>query len=353
MVHAYFHQALTWWQMMSSLADRGPEHDTLDRKRLQYQMRLRQALNIEDKNISSTSLPDALRSDAVDSGTLKLHPWCGASSEVIDLFGQCVALCRSSRNRHRSRIKSSLQSRSDALADIAVARDLQQDLLGMDFDVMVAMDALQGTSLHTGDAKTPTAHLILTAEAYRHASLMQLYLTFEDLEIPQLLPTSTTGEIVLYSREIEARQQHLLNMALKLVDILEQVPIDSGSRCIQPPLFILAAAGLKLDTSCLTQCEFDINGNGASSADNSINLPTPPATTSPFSNSMLSIAKARRSVKSRLLALQATLPIKPLQVASDLIDAIWREYDNVQKRGSDESHWLDVMNDTGLKTIFG
>lgn len=34
MVHAYFHQALTWWEMMSSLADRDLKHSALDRKRL-------------------------------------------------------------------------------------------------------------------------------------------------------------------------------------------------------------------------------------------------------------------------------------------------------------------------------
>ena len=336
---------------MSSLADREPKNDTLDRKRLQYQMRLRQAINIEDNNIISAPIPETMSSEVVDGG--RLHPWCGASSEVIDLFGQCVALCRSSRNRYRNRIQTTLKSRSDALAEIAIARDLQQELLGMDFDVMIAMDELRGISLHTGDEKTPITHLIITAEAYRHASLMQLYLTFEDLEMPQLSPRSATGHIGLCSYETETRQQQLLNMALKLVDILEQIPIDSGSRCIQPPLLILAAAGLKLNKFSSTDCNKDIDRNGAGSLTDSINLPIPPAFALPFSNSMLSIAKARRSVKSRLLALQATLPIKPLRVASDLIDAIWREYDDIRRQGSDESHWLDVMNDTGLKTIFG
>lgn len=353
MVHAYFHQALTWWEMMSCLADRELKCEKLDRKRLRYEMRLRQAINLED----SQAYPDPPLplNDSVVVEASRLHPFCGASSEVIDLFGQCVALCRSSRSRHRQRTKHSLRSTTDALAEIALARDLQNELLQMDFDVMVAVEELQGISLHTGDEKTPVSHLVLTAEAYRHASLMQLFLTFEDLEIiqPTQQDTITTPDN-LSSTETVPRHQILVAMALQLVKILEQIPVDSRSSCIQPPLLLLAAAGLRMDKAIQPEREYSPNGVHTSTTSNetqSGRILPPPNVGFSITKKTIEVANARRLVRTRLSALHGTLPPKPIQVAVDLVKAIWREYDGLTTES--ESHWLDVMNDTGLKTIFG
>jgi hypothetical protein len=66
----------------------------------------------------------------------------------------------------------------------------------------------------------------------------------------------------------------------------------------------------------------------------------------------LEVAKARQFIRGRLHALQTNLPPRPIQVALDLVNAIWSEYDG-SNPVSDDAHWLDVMNQTGLQTIFG
>ena len=53
----------------------------------------------------------------------------------------------------------------------------------MDLNSTIETDEIQGFSLHTGDRNTPLAHHIFTAEAYRLASLLQLYLAYTDLEV--------------------------------------------------------------------------------------------------------------------------------------------------------------------------
>lgn len=55
---------------------------------------------------------------------------------------------------------------------------------------MMFLDELSDFDSDTGDAATPMAHLLGTADAYRKASLLQLYLTFEDLEVKQTEQTS-------------------------------------------------------------------------------------------------------------------------------------------------------------------
>ena len=357
---------------MLAVIDRGPCHERLDRKRLKHQVRFRQVLQLEDRNAKFS--PSIAPSDGPKAlAPSRLHPWCGLSTEVIDVFGQVLTLCRSSRIGQRKRNAPTIASTSDAFADIILAHDLQRELLAMDFDVMVAIDGLHAMSLETGDEKTPLSHLILTAEAYRHASLIQLYLSFEDLDLKRPIRdhASIQGVASKFNFSQSApRAQKLMAMSLQLASILELIPADSGSRCIQPVLLILAATGLRLDSHlyCDPTAASQVNLLSVTSADqlSQPNLPahhTNSATVSSKNCSLsvpsltitqasLEISKARRFVRSRLRALQDNLPPRPVQVAVDLVNAIWAEYDGMKSRHID-THWLDVMHDSGLKTMFG
>jgi hypothetical protein len=381
-VHAYFHHALSWWEMMLAVIDRGSCYQRLDRNQHKYQARLRQALRLEDEgaklnhSLESYNVPRPLQPN-------RLHPWCGISTEVIDVFGQILALCRSSRIRNRKRNAPTIASTSDALADISLAHDLQRDLLAMDFDAMVAIDGLHALSLETGDEKTPVSHLILTAEAYRQASLIQLYLSFEDLELkrPPREHASIQAVATKFTLPDSAlRAQKLVAMSMQLVATLELIPAYSGSRCIQPVLLILAAAGLRLDHHAHSLSAITSQANGidvaeiqkrpsdrsstllAPSSPLDINCSTatqvqdndcsPPIPGSTITQASFEVSKARRFVRSRLRILQDNLPPRPIQVAVDLVNAIWMEYDGVNA-GEGDAHWLDVMHGSGLKTMFG
>jgi hypothetical protein len=54
----------------------------------------------------------------------------------------------------------------------------------------------------------------------------------------------------------------------------------------------------------------------------------------------------------RLEQLELSLPPKPIDVAKQLIRAVWSAYD--EEIGTPRrTHWLDVMSNTGLHSIFG
>ena len=402
MVHAYFHQALTYWEMMYSIVEREPPNNyKLDRKRLKYQKRLHQALQLNDhtqwieqpqyESINGDtrfSIDQEQNPVAAQWGTKNLpHSWCGVSSEVIDVFGQVLALCRCARIRHRGCKAWTTAATTDALSDIGAAHDLQKELLSMHFSDISDKDKLRGVRLQTSDETTPISHLVHIAEAYREASLVQLYLTFEDLEVerstkaPDSITSTSTS---LPFAEDVPRAEKLVAMALELVAILGQVPAESGSRCIHPPLLILAAAGLRLNVnSCYPKVSTDFgqqnlygtDGLGALQSRNltdnvyrqsceltltGMSMPpqgihTPlsgtPAGDLNITLATLEVAKARQFIRGRLHILQTNLPPRPIKIALDLVNAIWAEYD-CSSPGSD-AHWLDVMNQTGLQTIFG
>lgn len=347
MVHAYFHQALTHWRMLAMLGAPNSGRDLVDRTWLKERGRPRQEMRLTDRSIQSVTpqTPDP-PSTLSKSG---LHSWCGLSSEVIDIFGRVVALCRSYRVQYRTANPSPAISIFNEPSDVGLAWDLQHQLLGMDFDLDIATQELSGISMRTGDEKTPLSHLIFTAEAYRLASILQLHITFDSLVLkrPKKVNESVGTIVSQFAFPEEAgHSQKLVAMALQLATILEQIPADSGSRCNQPVLLILVAAGLRLDKETdrplppgMVCNELPMTG------------PQLGSTSSSFTQASFEVAKARRFVKSRLRILRECLPPKPIEVALSLVDAIWTAYDSGEP-DADDVAWLDVMDSTGLKTGF-
>lgn len=309
------------------------------------------------------------------------NSWCGISNEVIHVFGQVLALCRS--------VVYLEQEDSSPPSDILIALELQRDLLAMDFDALVLMEEAQGFAVETRDINTPVSHLVWTAEAFRQAALLQLDLTFKNLgritEEPPVsqefllagvLPNGTAGDT---SSEEQRRGEMLLRSTLRLVRVLEQIPADSGSRSIHPMLHLSAAAGLRFITGVDSQdSAYPATGNlgqgndplGFLLSENS----AIPMTTSPLFNTVPSeldmlnvgfqsmtgsaahvinpqstfeIVKARQFVWTRLQNLQQSLPHGASNSMSHLVKNIWLEFDQWQP-GDAEVHWLKVWRKCGL-----
>jgi hypothetical protein len=94
-----------------------------------------------------------------------------------------------------------------------------------------------------------------------------------------------------------------------------------------PILYITAASGLRFET--------------------------PPSKSDPFSltSEVLEVHRARSFILDRFASLQRSLPPKPIIVATELVQAVWRAYED-EKEG-DDVHWIDVMIDRRLSTLFG
>ncbi|SCO87492.1 uncharacterized protein FRV6_11619 [Fusarium oxysporum] len=181
LLHAYFCQDLAYWEMLLALADRGSNPSNVDKRRRKYQDRRRRAMLPEDDTFGTTSSEhSSISSSLKPLGTLP-NSWCGISNEVIEIFGRLLALYRSACDYNQDQTTIGLKIASKALCDIAVARELEIELLSVDFKTIVLLEEPQDFYVDTRDDNTPVSHLLETAEAYRKAGLLQLYLTFDDL----------------------------------------------------------------------------------------------------------------------------------------------------------------------------
>lgn len=287
------------------------------------------------------------------------HPWTGVSTLTTRLFAQCIRLCRTARHRLRQAAMDPQKYFSNALQDLIGAQRLEEQLLELDFPS-------ESPEVDTGDSSTPVSHLARVAEAYRLSSLLHLYQTFPDLvslRLPAESPMTESGSVPW--------DEWIIPLALRLVKVLEHIPATSGTRVIQPLLYISASTGLRHDAPAASDMfaafgslQQDLMGGTGS---NMVSPPPlfdshnlslyisqmadAPAREGPMSNMTLDVGSARHFVMRRLSILESSLPPTPVVVAKELVQSIWRAYDG--DIGSPTVHWIDVMEDNDLRSMFG
>ncbi|KAK8079497.1 fungal-specific transcription factor domain-containing protein [Apiospora hydei] len=284
--------------------------------------------------------------------------------------------------RHASSVDRDLSNHAEttAMRDIKEAQEIEEEILG-----------LETYQLHdvtdTGDRNTPRSHFVHVNEGYRLASLLQLYQTFPDL-VARRLPEDTTEAAghVPWDRWI-------VPLSLRLVNTLKKVPPNSGTRCITPLLYLSASTGLRFDAETIAQQQKQLqqtaqvqlppevslndavpdggnnipvvdgtgvpnngnNNNKGSDSNNiafSMNMDDQEDEEMSITRLSVEVSYARRFIMERLSAYEHNLPPAPVTVAKELVKAIWAGYDS-EKPGSNYTHWIDVMEDSNLRTIFG
>ncbi|KAG9231320.1 fungal-specific transcription factor domain-containing protein [Amylocarpus encephaloides] len=281
------------------------------------------------------------------------HPWTGVSPKAQRLFSQVGRLIRSYRKRMAQDVASldflSLDLAFDldfpgTTADQALtkAQSLEEELLAFEPPPIY-------TLVDAGDENTPVQQYILLAEAYRCAALLQIYRVFPS--ILQLRVPDTTCEFGIFSLPQNpfgflpetsslAPQDFLLSLALHTISLLEKIPENSGTRCLQPIVLLAAASELHFSPSTSSNDPFS-----------AFLLPPPSASTFTIvTNREIDIAEARKFAVGRFQAFCRCMPEKPHKNALAVVEETWRREDAGQGRGV---YWMDVMEEMGAETIFG
>lgn len=357
---SYFSEALVYWEMLYRVVGTDPRDQLKKRKQI-YLKRLVQAMSWDEASPASQvgrETAPSLPPSAPQTQALVIHPWTGVATNIQHTFGLVILLCRDHRAASRKH-QHTTQALSDALCDIQLARDLARELTTTDL-----YQGEQTVNVPTGDNTTPVQHLVDTAEAYRLAALLLLCQTFPDLEMGEIVGKSPDNESAEGGYDRLTRQRHAsLALAMKLVETLGRVPPESGTRCIQPILYICAGSGLRFDTSTEGSGCIGVSGIAATASsshqvaqldDGSLATPgraTAAVHSATLTRCTLEVSRGRRFVIDRLCALQRSLPPRPIGVALDLVRAVWTGYDYAG--GQDPPHWIDIMVDKGLQTLFG
>ncbi|KAF5676688.1 hypothetical protein FCIRC_6983 [Fusarium circinatum] len=298
---------------------------------------------------SSFPRPHLLATYSQSSYEADPHPWTGVSLLSTTLFTRSIRLCRVHQRRTVERAPDS----PPTTPEIEQARELEVELLQLQLSPRPSLT-------DTGDPRTPATHLLHAAEAYQLASLLQLYIQFPALLVTQsqivLRDTSEEDIIMVWHKRI-------IPLALRLIEVLEQIPSESGSCAIQPLLYICAATGLRYTPTFPSVTE---PGGGSSAKSRPmesildyLDLLKDPVergkqVEDPLSVSQMAIdvSKGRAFILRRLSVFKECLHPGPIGVAEKFVAELWTAYDEVSSWSMDVS-WIILMDKKDLRTLFG
>lgn len=245
----------------------------------------------------------------------------------------------------------------------------------MSFVSLFSKEKSEGFIVQTRDVKTPLSHLLRTAEAHRLASLLQLRLAFRHLQetsfhsdespVSERGARTRSGTSSRLSTGTTTCSHSIVSLAAQLVHILEQIPVESGSKSSHSMLFLSAAAGLRFDGDSALDADMLLYGCTGSWTSNNISsffTDTAPSAAFPWSqldssglpasDSVVSaqftnrvsdeVSKGRDVVWTRLTGLRRALPQGTSDDTLGLVHALWSEYDIPE---SASSYVLDRCHD--------
>lgn len=271
---------------------------------------------------------------------LSPHPQTGIGMHVLELVAQVGRLVRRERNRIQSRQYSSRVDIQRAEEAVRLAEQLHEQLCAVKLPS-------EASVLDTGDDLTPPSHLLQVAEAYRLTGLLQLYRNFPDLLITQLgISKAGTGPLFQSPKDYPEPNHEaetvtgswLTRLAMHINDMVQEIPITSRSKSIQPLLLVSICSELSLHRRI---CSIDTPGSPILIATSSRRFLMTPSITD--------ILQARRALLARLSAFKNMLAAKPIARMITLVKRTWESMDNNRQ----DTNWMDVMIEGGFETLMG
>ncbi|KAF5607472.1 hypothetical protein FPANT_888 [Fusarium pseudoanthophilum] len=276
------------------------------------------------------------------------HAWTGVSLLSTTLFTRSIRLCRFYRRR-----TTEITPQSPLMTpEIEQAKELEVELLQLQLSPTPLLN-------DTGDHRTPAADLLHVAQGYQLASLLQLYIRFPALLMPQsqlVLRDPNEEEITMLWHK------RIIPLTLRLIEVLEKIPSESGSCAIQPLLYLCAATGLRYTPTSPPGTEpsnSPTKPRPMESILDYLDLLKDPVerdkqAEDPLSVSQMAIdvSKGRAFILRRLSLFKECLHPGPIEVAERFTKELWAAYDEVP-RGSMDVCWISIMDKKDLRTLFG
>jgi hypothetical protein len=182
-----------------------------------------------------------------------------------------------------------------------------------------------------GDPNTPLKHLELIDEAYRCTGLLQLYRVFPDLLGERYAPWDKNDLLRPLPSDnpptTRERQTWLTQLAVHILDILQQIPFESRTRSAQPFLMVALSSELR-------KHEQHVCHDGQDVA---------------LDKTSIQVARSRKFISSRMAAYTHILPLRKSQVICELINHVWALMD----AGQQDVYWLDIAYEKKLGTMMG
>jgi hypothetical protein len=262
------------------------------------------------------------------------HPWTGIARNAQILVQKVGRLVRSQRHRAHTRSFATQSSIDRLRDDITEASQLEAALLNLEVPN-------ESEIVNPDDHETPVWHLVALAEAYCRVGLLQLYRVFPDVlkarlrakcNVPAQISDALLQTMAGEDPDEPSRSrcdEWLTAFALKTLDLLRPIPIESGTRDFQPFLLVTSCSELRL---------------GCDSANAQISL------------TQVEVSRARGLILNRLKAFLHCLPPRPIRRCIDIVEVTWDRMDQMAGEACENKepvYWMDIMIEKGWETTMG
>ncbi|KAI9740160.1 MAG: hypothetical protein M1834_004738 [Cirrosporium novae-zelandiae] len=310
-------------------------------------------------NLSPT-IPIYTTAKSLDSEAQTIpHPWSGVATDALHILLEVGKLVRAQRERIMDRTFMSQTELDRIREEIQLARSLEEDLLALD-------SPKEDVILNPGDDRTPVAHFVNIAEAYRCTALLQLYRVFPDLLdrrlgvlvassssrpcTPNTLGIFNSSEVAADTRtepELEEKNTWMADLAIHILNLLKATSSESRTTFLQPLLMVAVSSELRLPKP-------KTKSHPSSSPPPVFNLEPYDSNCEAISISMytINIIQARQFILSRLTAIQQIWPGERHEKLISLVGEIWSKMDGNTGCGDNDGmslYWMDVMLEKNLE----
>ncbi|OQE26312.1 hypothetical protein PENSTE_c005G03600 [Penicillium steckii] len=278
-----------------------------------------------------------LREQEASLASVYPHPWTGVSTTIFIYAAQASTLCR--QNRTTKIISTSIKPidvrESIFNEQYSKASELEAKILEYS---PPASDRIRDSD----DSFTTVSHFQCLAQIYRFAVLLQLYITFPKLlrksnmymSIPGADPSSETVQR-LYD-------QAMVGLAVNILNLISSIPESCGVKVLLTVPLLIAGSSLQKVQIHKEKIE---------------NLTIEHEMMSAHCTDFM-ISHWRTLVRHKLKQLHDFVGLDPILRALRILEAVWLRSDLAMSSTSSSSnpkfvHWLDVMMEERLESIFG
>ena len=269
------------------------------------------------------------------------NPWTGISTTLFIYAAEAGALCRQNRTMLAlcSSTTSSLIRDEICVQQFSEAAGLEKKVLHYSAPIL---DRIEDCS----DEHTPAHHFDCLAQIYRLSILLLLYITF-----PGLLGRNNEGNsippgIALQQSPQGSARQEIVSLAVSLLNVVSSAPESSGIKILLTFPLILAGSALQKIPKAVPKRESASEIGYSRIVDEVLSIHC--------SDDVL--LHWRSFVRQKLQSLHRHIALDPILRAIQILDAVWLRADLSFSTNSDEAslvHWMDVMAEERLESIFG
>ncbi|EME78839.1 uncharacterized protein MYCFIDRAFT_43729 [Pseudocercospora fijiensis CIRAD86] len=251
------------------------------------------------------------------------HSWTGVSTPMFILTAQVGVLLRQKRVLEKlALIRRGAEAKDNLdLELIQDASDLHDKITEYELPPMASIE-------DTGDPNTPISHLCEVTNVYRFTALLELYRAF-----PLLAQQPDPDNITMNPMKVQSDADDLaFDLATSIITIISDMPRSSGVYTVLCIPLISAGSALQ-------------------------------AYQAPSKGDLTRMRRSRSNVDSwrensrqQILHTSRQIGLAPFKRLAKLVQEVWTRADMLADMAADPEypvHWIDVMMEMHLETLFG